>query len=125
VLDVTRTDLDVAILDTSATCHMPDVLEVPYRPDLLGAGEAGERPYGYRLAGRSCLAGDLIGDYSFDRPLAAGDRFVFEDMAIYTMVKTTTFNGVPLPAIAIWNSETDELRMVREFGYGDFRGRLS
>jgi len=125
VLDVTRTDLDVAILDTSATCHMPDVLEVPYRPDLLGAGVAGERAYGYRLAGRSCLAGDLIGDYSFDRPLVAGARLVFEDMAIYTMVKTTTFNGVPLPAIAIWNSETDALRMVREFGYVDFRNRLS
>jgi carboxynorspermidine decarboxylase len=125
VLDVTRTDLDVAILDTSATCHMPDVLEVPYRPDLLGAGEAGEGPRTYRLAGRSCLAGDVVGDYSFDRPLALGDRLVFEDMAIYTMVKTTTFNGVPLPAIAVWNSRTDELRVIREFGYADFRDRLS
>jgi carboxynorspermidine decarboxylase len=125
VLDVTRTDLDVAILDTSATCHMPDVLEVPYRPDLLGAGGVGEGPYSYRLAGRSCLAGDRIGDYSFDRPLSVGDRLLFEDMAVYTMVKTTTFNGVPLPAIALWNSRTDELRMVREFGYADFRNRLS
>jgi carboxynorspermidine decarboxylase len=125
VLDVTRTDLDVAILDTSAACHMPDVLDAPYRPGLLGAGEVDEGPYSYRLAGRSCLAGDLVGDYSFDRPLAPGDRLVFEDMAIYTMVKTTTFNGVPLPAIALWNSRTDELRMVREFGYEDFRDRLS
>jgi len=125
VLDVTGTDPRVAILDTSATCHMPDVLEVPYRPDLLGAGEAGEMTYSYRLAGRSCLAGDVIGDYSFARPLALGDRLVFEDMAIYTMVKTTTFNGVPLPAIALWGSETDELRMVREFGYVDFRDRQS
>lgn len=125
VLDVTRTDLDLAILDTSATCHMPDVLEVPYRPDLLGAGEAGEKPFTYRLAGRSCLAGDVLGDYSFDRPLNVGDRLVFEDMAIYTMVKATTFNGVPLPAIALWNSQTDELRLAREFGYADFRDRLS
>jgi carboxynorspermidine decarboxylase len=125
VLDVTRTDLDVAILDTSATCHMPDVLEAPYRPDLLGAGQAGEKPYAYRLTGRSCLAGDVIGDYSFDYPLAVGDRLVFEDMAIYTMVKTTTFNGVPLPTIAIWNSRTDELQVIREFGYADFRDRLS
>jgi len=125
VLDVTRTDLEMAILDTSATCHMPDVLEVPYRPDLLDAGEAGEKRFTYRLAGCSCLAGDAIGDYSFDHPLAVGDRLVFEDMAIYTMVKTTTFNGVPLPAIALWNSRTDELRMLREFGYEDFRDRLS
>lgn len=125
VLDIARNDEEVAILDTSATCHMPDVLEVPYRPDLLGAGEPGGMSYSYRLAGRSCLAGDVVGDYSFDRPLALGDRLVFEDMAIYTMVKTTTFNGVPLPAIALWNSRTDALRLVREFGYADFRERLS
>lgn len=125
VLDLTFNGMDLAILDTSATCHMPDVLEAPYRPGLLGAGEPGETPYTYRLTGQSCLAGDVIGDYSFDRPLRIGDRLLFEDMAIYTMVKTTTFNGVPLPSIAVWNSQTDSLRMVREFGYADFRGRLS
>jgi len=91
----------------------------------LGGGHHISRPGYQRLAGRSCLAGDVIGDYSFARPLALGDRLVFEDMAIYTMVKTTTFNGVPLPAIALWGSETDELRMVREFGYVDFRDRQS
>jgi carboxynorspermidine decarboxylase len=125
VLDITHNGGDLAILDTSATCHMPDVLQTPYRPNLLGAGVAGARPFSYRLAGPSCLSGDLIGDYSLDRPLAVGDRLVFEDMAVYTMVKTTTFNGVPLPGIAVWNSDTDDLRLVREFGYEDFRGRLS
>jgi carboxynorspermidine decarboxylase len=125
VLDLKRNGLDLAILDTSATCHMPDVLEVPYRPNVLHAGEPGELARTYRLGGQTCLAGDVIGDYSFARPLAVGDRLVFEDMAIYTMVKTTTFNGIPLPAIALWSSDTGELRLVREFGYQDFRGRLS
>lgn len=125
VLDLTSNGMDLAILDTSATCHMPDVLEGPYRPDVLGAGEPGERAHTYRLGGLSCLAGDVIGDYSFTSPLRIGDRLMFEDMAIYTMVKTTTFNGVPLPAIALWNSDTDEVRMIREFGYQDFKGRLS
>jgi carboxynorspermidine decarboxylase len=125
VLDLTRNGMELAILDTSVTCHMPDVLETPYRPNLLGAGAIGEKPRGYRLTGQSCLAGDVVGDYSFDRPLVVGDRLLFEDMAVYTMVKTTTFNGVPRPSIAIWNSETDELRMVRQFGYEDFRTGLS
>ena len=125
VLDLTHNGMDLAILDSSATCHMPDVMEGPYRPNLLGAGAAGEKPHTYRLTGQTCLAGDVIGDYSFDQPLAVGDRLVFEDMAIYTMVKTTTFNGIRLPSIALWNSETDALNMVREFGYADFRDRLS
>ncbi|WP_242521538.1 carboxynorspermidine decarboxylase [Motiliproteus sp. SC1-56] len=125
VLDVTRTDREQAILDTSATCHMPDTLEMPYRADVLGAGEAGEKPYTYRLGGMTCLAGDVIGDYSFDAPLEPGQRLVFDDMAHYTMVKTTTFNGIGLPAIALWNSETDALRVVKQFGYDDFKQRLS
>lgn len=125
VLDLTYSDLDLAILDTSATCHMPDTLEMPYRADIFGAGIPSEKPYEYRLGGQSCLAGDVIGDYAFDQPLQIGQRLIFDDMAHYTMVKTTTFNGVPLPAIAIWNSETDALRIVREFGYEDFKQRLS
>ena len=98
---------------------------MPYRAGILGACEPGEKPHTYRLGGQSCLAGDVIGDYSFARPLALGDRLVFEDMAYYTMVKTTTFNGVRLPSIAIWNSGTGALRVVRKFGYEDFKGRLS
>jgi carboxynorspermidine decarboxylase len=117
--------MDLAILDTSATCHMPDVLEAPYRPDVEGAGEPGERPHTFRLAGQTCLAGDVIGDYAFNAPLRVGDRLVFHDMAIYTMVKTTTFNGIGLPSIALWNSDTDELRIIKRFGYEDFRCRLS
>lgn len=125
VLDVTWNGMPLAILDTSATCHMPDVLEMPYRPRIIGAGAPGEYPHTYRLGGQTCLAGDVIGDYAFPAPLRVGDRLVFEDMAIYTMVKTTTFNGIGLPAIAIWSSETDALRVVREFGYEDFKCRLS
>ncbi len=125
VQDVVHNGLPIAILDTSATCHMPDVLEMPYRPSILGAGEPGAQAYTCRLGGQSCLAGDVIGDYSFERPLAIGQRLVFEDMAYYTMVKTTTFNGVRLPSIAIWNSASGALRVVRDFGYEDFKGRLS
>ncbi len=125
VLDVTWNELDQAILDTSATCHMPDVIEMPYRPSVMHAGAPGERAHTYRLGGQTCLAGDRIGDYSFDAPLAPGRRLMFEDMAIYSMVKTNTFNGIALPAIALWNSETDRLRVVREFSYEDFRNRLS
>ncbi|WP_206613396.1 carboxynorspermidine decarboxylase [Parahaliea mediterranea] len=125
VLDTTWNSLDQAILDTSATCHMPDVLEMPYRPGIYGASEPGQRAHDYRLGGLTCLAGDVIGDYSFDAPLAAGQRLLFQDMAHYTMVKTTTFNGCGLPAIAVWNSETDALQVIREFGYQDFRQRLS
>ena len=125
VLDLAWNTLDQAILDTSATCHMPDTLEMPYRPDIIGAGIAGEFPHTYRLGGLTCLAGDVIGDYSFAEPLQVGQRLVFGDMAHYTMVKTSTFNGTQLPAIAVWNSSTDELTLVREFGYADFRDRLS
>ncbi len=125
VLDLTWNGMPLAILDTSATCHMPDVLEMPYRPRILGAGAPGEHRHVYRLGGQTCLAGDVIGDYSFPEPLRIGDRLVFGDMAIYTMVKTTTFNGIGLPAIAIWNSQTDALRVVRTFGYEDFKCRLS
>ncbi len=125
VLDVFRTDRDQAILDISATCHMPDTLEMPYRAEIFGAGGAGEKAHTYRLGGSTCLAGDVIGDYSFDAPLAPGRRLVFDDMAHYTMVKTTTFNGAALPAIALWDSRDDTCRVVREFGYEAFRDRLS
>ncbi|MGE9296034.1 MAG: carboxynorspermidine decarboxylase [Puniceicoccales bacterium] len=113
-----------AILDVSATCHMPDVLEMPYRPNILDAGQPGERAHTYRLGGPSCLAGDVIGDYSFDAPLEPSQRLVFLDMAHYTMVKTSTFNGVPLPAIATFD-DASGLRVLRKFGYRDFAERLS
>jgi carboxynorspermidine decarboxylase len=126
VLDVVATDaLPVAILDTSAACHMPDVLEMPYRPEVIGAGRPGEKAFSCRLAGKSCLAGDVIGDYSFDSALRPGDRLAFLDMAIYSMVKTNTFNGVPLPAIARYDSRSGALEVVRRFGYADFKNRLS
>lgn len=125
VLDLTWNHMSQAILDTSATCHMPDVIEMPYRPLITGSGEPGEFPHSYRLGGQTCLAGDVIGDYAFPEPLSLGQRLVFEDMAYYTMVKTSTFNGINLPSIAIWNSRTDEVRVVRRFGYEDFRSRLS
>lgn len=125
VLDLTHNGLDLAILDTSATCHMPDTLEMPYRAEIFGAGKPGEKPHAYRLGGQTCLAGDVLGDYSFDQPLRVGQRLMFDDMAHYTMVKTTTFNGMALPAIALWNSETDALRVVREFAYEDYKSRLS
>ena len=124
VLDTLRNGVDIAILDASAACHMPDVLEMPYRPPLLNAGLPGERAHTYRLAGPTCLAGDVIGDYSFDAPLKAGDRLAFGDMALYTMVKNNTFNGMPLPAIAVIG-EDGALRVVRRFDYEDFKGRLS
>ncbi|GAB3306725.1 carboxynorspermidine decarboxylase [Haliea atlantica] len=124
VLDLAWNSLDQAILDCSATCHMPDTLEMPYRPEVAGAGEPGEHPHTYRLGGLTCLAGDVIGDYSFAEPLQIGQRLVFRDMAHYTMVKTSTFNGTRLPAIALWNSRSDALEIVREFGYDDFRLRL-
>ncbi|MGM8227607.1 carboxynorspermidine decarboxylase [Cellvibrio sp. ARAG 10.3] len=125
VLDVLWNGMHQAILDTSATCHMPDVLEMPYRAEILGAGMPEEYPYTYRLGGMTCLAGDVIGDYSFAEPLHPGQRLMFDDMAHYTMVKTTTFNGINLPSIALWDSRTDELRVIREFGYEDFKTRLS
>ena len=125
VLDLSWNELPQAILDSSTTCHMPDVLEMPYRPDILGASEAGAEANTYRLGGLTCLAGDVMGDYSFPEPLSIGQRLVFSDMAHYTMVKTSTFNGTKLPALAIWNSKTDHLEIVREFGYDDFKNRLS
>ncbi len=124
VLDIVHNGIEIAILDTSATCHMPDVIEAPYRPEVIGAGLPGEKPHTYRLAGLSCLAGDVVGDYAFDRPLGVGDRVIFTDMAIYSMVKTNTFNGVGLPSIAI-AGEDGAMRLVRRFGYEDFRDRLS
>ena len=118
-------DMEQAILDTSATCHMPDTLEMPYRADILGAGQPEEYAHTYRLGGLTCLAGDTMGCYSFSEPLALGQKLLFLDMSHYTMVKTSTFNGTKLPAIAIWNSEADTVKLVREFGYRDFRDRLS
>lgn len=123
VLEVVENDMQIAILDTSAACHMPDVLEMPYRPPVMGSGKWGEKPYAYRLAGPTCLAGDVIGDYSFDQPLKEGDQVVFEDMALYTMVKTNTFNGMPLPSIAYRRTD-GSIQLVREFGYEDFKNRL-
>ncbi|MFA7381984.1 MAG: carboxynorspermidine decarboxylase [Desulfurivibrionaceae bacterium] len=125
VMDIVENEISIAILDTSATAHMPDVLEMPYRPVLFGAGEAGEFAHTYRLGGLSCLAGDVLGDYSFPAPLAIGQRLVFGDMAHYTMVKTTTFNGVRLPSIVVCDSRTGESDVVRSFGYEDYRSRLS
>lgn len=114
----------IAILDASAACHMPDVLEMPYRPPLKAAGEPGEKAYSYELAGPTCLAGDRIGGYSFDAPLREGTRLYFQDMAIYTMVKTNTFNGMRLPDI-VWEDKNGECRVVRHFSYDDFKNRLS
>lgn len=124
VLEIIENDLAIGILDTSAACHMPDVLEMPYRPPLKDAGRAEEKDYTYRLAGPTCLAGDVIGDYSFQSPLAVGERLIFEDMAIYSMVKNNTFNGMPLPAIAIQKTD-GQCEIVKQFGYKDFKMRLS
>lgn len=125
VLDIiTSDDRQVAILDTSATCHMPDVLEMPYRPNIMGAAAPGIKPCNYFLGGLSCLAGDSMGEYSFDKPLEIGQRIVFLDMAHYTMVKNTSFNGVPLPAICLYSTK-EGLRTVRSFSYTDYSTRLS
>lgn len=120
---VSGSDMPIAILDTSAACHMPDVLEMPYRPPLKGAGLPEEKAYTYRLGGPTCLAGDIIGVYSFAAPLKIGDRLVFEDMAIYSMVKNNTFNGMPLPDIIAWR-ENGKLETVKHFGYEDFKCRV-
>lgn len=125
VLDIVENDGPIAILDTSATAHMPDVLEMPYRPEIIGAGQPGEKAYTYRLGGTTCLAGDVIGDYAFDQPLQIGDRLVFTDMAHYTMVKTTTFNGIRLPAICRVDEDSRAVHTVRTFGYVDYMQRLS
>mgnify|MGYP002734779648 CR=1 FL=1 len=124
VLDTLNNEIEIAILDTSACCHMPDVLEMPYRPPLFGSGEKGEKEYTYRLGGPTCLTGDIIGDYSFDKPLENGDRLIFGDMAIYTMVKTNTFNGMALPTLVL-KDKSGDYRILRQFNYEDFKGRLS
>ncbi|MGN0578889.1 MAG: carboxynorspermidine decarboxylase [Ruminiclostridium sp.] len=123
VLDMTRRDMDIAILDTSAACHMPDVLEMPYRPPLFESGEPFEKAYTCRLGSQTCLSGDFIGEYSFDKPLEIGDRLVFGDMAIYSMVKNNTFNGMPLPDIAVLH-QNKEAEVIKRFGYEDFKTRL-
>lgn len=125
VLDVVQSEVPTAILDTSATCHMPDTLEMPYRPHIIGSGMPGEFAHTYRLGGMSCLAGDVINDYSFEQPLEIGQKIAFTDMAHYTMVKTSTFNGVPHPDIDTFDPETGELRVVRRIGYEDFKRKLS
>ena len=123
-MDIVKTEkYPVLILDTSAACHMPDVLEMPYRPPLRDGYEAGEKKYTYRLSSRTCLAGDVIGDYSFDTEINIGDRLVFEDMAIYSMVKNNTFNGMPLPDIALMHDE-ENCEVIKRFGYADFKMRL-
>jgi carboxynorspermidine decarboxylase len=125
VLDIVQNQMNIAILDISATCHMPDVLEMPYRPEIEGAKKPGELPFTYRLGGVSCLAGDIIGDYSFKNPLKRGDKLIFKDMAHYTMVKTTMFNGVQHPSIALFNSQNQTIKIVKEFSFNDFKNRLS
>lgn len=124
VLDIVHNGMELAIVDSSATCHMPDTLEMPYRAHIIGSGEANEKKYTYRLGGMTCLAGDIIGDYSFDEPLKAGDKLVFTDMAHYTMVKTHMFNGVNLPSICSYNEEQG-MKVIRTFNYEDYKGRLS
>ena len=125
VLDVIERDRPIAVLDTSAAAHMPDVLEMPYRPEVVGGGRPGEKKYTYQLAGLSCLAGDVIGYYSFENPLIAGQKLVFLDMLHYTMVKNNTFNGVQLPAIATYEPDKDQITVIKQFGYDDYRSRLS
>ncbi len=122
VLDIVHNGLDICVLDASAECHMPDVLEMPYRPQVLGGGQPGEKAHTYRLASKTCLAGDILGDYSFDSPLKIGDKVVLGDMAIYSMVKNNTFNGMPLPDIAIKKGE--EIRIWKRFSYEDFKRRV-
>ncbi|MCL2760108.1 MAG: carboxynorspermidine decarboxylase [Desulfuromonadales bacterium] len=125
VLDIVHNQMDIAILDVSATCHMPDILEMPYRPGIKDGYDPGKKPYTYRLGGPSCLAGDIIGDWSFETPLYPGKRLAFLDMSHYTMVKTTTFNGIEHPAICTFEPESGELKVVKKFNYMDFRNKLS
>ena len=125
VLEIIDNNIQIAILDTSAACHMPDVLEMPYRPNVINAGKPNEKPFTYRFGGPTCLAGDIIGDYSFDKPLKVGDKVIFCDMAIYSMVKNNTFNGMPLPDIAVLHEDNtmQELSLYssRTFSYNQFR----
>ena len=124
VLDIVDNDLKILVLDASAACHMPDVLEMPYRPPLRDSGKPDEKKYTYRLSSCTCLAGDIIGDYSFDKEIHVGDRLIFEDMAIYSMVKNNTFNGMCLPSICAMDEKGD-VRLIKKFGYEDFKMRLS
>jgi carboxynorspermidine decarboxylase len=124
VLDVFKNGMNVAILDTSAEAHMPDTLAMPYRAMVRNSGEAGEKDFTYRFGGNTCLAGDIMGDYSFDKPLKAGDKVIFEDQIHYTFVKNTTFNGIKLPSLAIYRKD-GSLDIIKEFGYEDYKNRLS
>ena len=124
VLDVFHNGIDVAILDTSAEAHMPDTLAMPYRAEVRGASEVDIKPYNYRLGGNTCLAGDIMGDYSFDEVLKVGDKVIFEDQIHYTFVKSTTFNGIRLPSLAIKKAD-GRVELIKEFGYGDYKERLS
>ena len=125
VLDLVHNGMDIAIIDISATNHMPDTLEMPYRADIMDADLPGKLPHTYRLGSVTCLAGDVIGDYSFPSPLKIGQRLVFMDMSHYTFVKNTTFNGVPLPAIASFDPASGQTQVIRRFGYADYKNRLS
>jgi len=125
VIDIISCDMPTAILDTSAATHMPDVLEMPYKPHIIGSDDSYLKKYSYRITGMSCLAGDTIGAYSFDHPLAVGDKLIFTDMAHYTMVKTNTFNGIRLPSIYLYDSEHKDIELIKSFDYNDFKSRLS
>lgn len=125
VRDIVRNQMEIAILDTSVTAHMPDVLEMPYRPEVVNAGHPGEKRHTYRLAGPTCLAGDIVGDYSFDQPLTIDQELIFLDMAHYTMVKNTTFNGVQLPGIHLYHPDQGRIETIRTFHYDDYKNRLS
>ena len=124
VLDTIYNEMDILLVDTSAACHMPDVIEMPYRPFIINSGTPNEKAYTYKLGGPTCLAGDVIGDYSFDNPINIGDKLIFTDMAHYSMVKNNTFNGINLPSIAVY-TEKDGVKVIRSFKYEDFRNRLS
>ncbi|MEN9439918.1 MAG: hypothetical protein RL613_1468 [Fusobacteriota bacterium] len=124
VLDTIYNEMDILLVDTSAACHMPDVIEMPYRPFIINSGIPNEKAYTYKLGGPTCLAGDVIGDYSFDNPINIGDKLIFTDMAHYSMVKNNTFNGINLQAIAVY-TEKDGVKVIRSFKYEDFRNRLS
>ena len=125
IIDITKNgETNNVIIDGSCTAHLPDILEMPYRADVLGSGMPNEKKYTYRIGGLSCLAGDIFGDYSFDNKLNIGDKLVFMDMSHYTMVKTNTFNGVQLPYICTWNSLNNELKTIKSFTYEDFKNRL-
>jgi carboxynorspermidine decarboxylase len=124
VLDIVKNKIEIAIMDTSAETHMPDVLLMPYRPHILGSGKTREKKYRYRLGGPSCLAGDVIGDYSFDQPLKRGDKLVFSDMALYSIVKNTTFNGINLPDIAVLRNG-GKIEVIKKFAYENYRDRQS